>query len=62
MLNRAEEQQSNLSDLVMDIHDANNTVTETIQKWTDKLEEAQRIYKDLLSKPIHIYQKKLCSN
>lgn len=59
---RAEEQQANLSDLVIDIHDANNTVTETIQKWTDKLEEAERIYNDLLSKSVQLSTNHVSSN
>ncbi|KAL1516830.1 hypothetical protein ABEB36_000679 [Hypothenemus hampei] len=49
LLERAEDQQAILTDLVDDIHAANNTVVETINKWIEKLTEAERIYNDLRS-------------
>ncbi|XP_050312344.1 laminin subunit gamma-1-like [Anthonomus grandis grandis] len=49
LLERAYLQQDSLTDLVVDIHEANATVVETVAKWQEKLNEAERIYKDLKS-------------
>ncbi|CAG9761693.1 unnamed protein product [Ceutorhynchus assimilis] len=49
LLEKAYNQQEILTELVDDIHAANDTVVKTIDKWTQKLSEAERIYNDLKS-------------
>ncbi|XP_066148589.1 laminin subunit gamma-1-like [Euwallacea fornicatus] len=49
LVEKASDQQTALAELVDEIHEANETVSKTIEEWTNKLNEAERIYTDLLS-------------
>ncbi|XP_048519284.1 laminin subunit gamma-1-like, partial [Dendroctonus ponderosae] len=47
LLEKGFDQQQILTELVDDIHAANDSVVKTIDEWTEKLQETERIYEDL---------------
>lgn len=51
LLEKGFDQQQILTELVDDIHAANDSVVKTIDEWTEKLQETERIYEDLKSTP-----------